>query len=457
MNKNQNEVMIKSFNGLDKRAGAEENTLIELKNISSKHFPSLKTRCGRKKLFTAPNGEEILSLFVSSKIYVTTNKNGHTVLYSGDSIDNLTAVFEANDDELASSVITRFNNKVCIFNLKTALDTQTLMVASDTTMDYPSRYEAPTFNDVVVFENRVIGCRKKQLRGCKLGNIAVWEEKEEDGKDRAFLKNFELKSEFTACKTYKNRAVFFTKDEMFELRGTNADSFDLIKIADVGCINKEAICEVDGMLYFVSKEGVMRYSGNTPIIVSDSICDKVYRASNGGRAALGAGVHTLYALFDDQKGKRLYTFNTEKGIWAKEDDFAAVCFEKIEGFSFGATKEAIYSLDGDEADDIFENDKDSFEWEIITQDIHSYCTQKKRGSKIIFRIENEKTTRTEVYVSLDRGEFELVGAVISEGAKTVCLPLNQKEYDSIRIKLRGRGECSIPYISRVYSFGGEAV
>ncbi len=452
----QNTFQISAFEGIDRRIGAGENTLFHTKNMSVQDLPVLSTRRGRKKVFEAEQGETITGIFSLDRAYMTTAIGGKTRLYYGDDFSSLTCGFTSNDDELVTSMLCFFDNKLCLFNLKTAVGEQTLLVSSVSTLDFPTRYEAPSFNDVTVFAHRVIGCRRRQLRACRYEDISNWnaDDLPEDPTQGAFFKNFETKSDFTACTTYKNRAIFFTSDEMYELYGKDPTQFELVKIADIGCINRFALGEVDGALYFVSKEGVMRYSGTVPVMISDSLCDVPLPKSENYQAALGGSGRTVYVRFWGRDGNSLYTYNTETKLWSREDDFAGICCVNYEGRSFFASENALWELEKDYDEDPVGNDGADFSWEVVTQDIHHYCPPEKRSSRLDFYIKQQKVARLDIYAAYDGGDFELLKSVISGGNRVVSVCLNKREYQSIRIKICGTGEAQIHYISRVFSLGG---
>ncbi|MEE1279468.1 MAG: hypothetical protein UHH95_01385 [Oscillospiraceae bacterium] len=447
---------ISAFEGLDRRVGAGEKTLYHTKNMSVRDLPILSTRRGRKKLFTPQAGEKVTGIFCFDKAYMTTSYNGRTRFYYGDDFSSLTLAFTSEADELITSLMCVFDNRVCLFNLKTELGSKNTIHATPSTMSFASRYEVPDFVDVTVYAGRVIGCRRKQLRGCAYGDFSAWDSTAvyDDPTERAYFKNCETKSNFTACTTYKNRAIFFTADEMYELYGNNPDQFNLVKIADVGCVSRFALCEVDGKLFFVSKEGVMKYTGTVPVMISDSLCD-VPRADAGKySAALCGSGRTLYVCYKGNEDSSFYTYNTEMGLWSKEDDFMGKSGASMFGRSFFASEDGVWELEKSYSEDAENNDGASFDWEIVTQDIHHYRPVKKRSACIDFYLIQPRKTRVCVYAAYDGGDFELVRALLPHTNGAICIPLGNRDFQSIRIKICGSGEAQIHYLSRMFSLGG---
>ena len=443
---------ISAFEGLDRRVGAGENTLLHTENMSAGNLPVLSTRKGRKKLFTSETGEKITGIYGLDMAYMTTEFEGHTRLYAGKDFSSLECVFTSSDDELVSSLLCKFGTRVCVFNLKTSADDGSMVGVILTAPTNPTRFPAPTMNDVMVYANRIVGCRKNQIRACAEGDVNNWDYREqgEDPTLAAYYSKHELKSDFTACTTYKNHAIFFTSDEMFEFYGSDPTQFDLVKIADVGCINRKALCEVDGELYFVSKEGIMKYSGSVPVKVSDELCN----IPNGTETALSGAGRTLYVKFDGERECSLYSYNTEIRIWTREDDCAVVDLTNYVGHAYLATETELFKLAVDVCEDGENNDGAYFPWEFILQENHNYCPYKKRSVRLDFYLKQPFTNKISVYAAYDGGDFSLVQTVSNKKNGVVSVLMRPRAYDSIKIKVSGKGQADIHYLTHTFSLGG---
>ncbi len=446
-------LIINEFNGLDKRPAAKLNTLSEASGISSENFPALTTRKGRRNVFSAPSGETITGIFSYDKVYVTTARAGITRLYYGDDFSSLSLLYTSQAKDKISSMLCVFDNNICLFNLRD-ISEESLMVSTITAIDMPLRISAPVFNDVVVYKNRVFGCRKKQIRACANDDVTDWDytaESEIPG-DRAYFQKFETKSEFIACTAYKNHALFFTADEAFELYGDDADSFGFQKIADLGCVNRLAVCEVGGVLYFLSKEGVVRYDGSSISLISDAACDpNLY----DDEAVFGGGGRTLYVKIYGKTNNCLYTYDTQSKLWSREGLFRGYCSAFAGGKVYFTDGDSIYKMDTSYEDEPLDNDGNSFYWEAVTQDIHLDNPRKKHASKVSVYIKRAIAGRVELDIAYDNGGFRKLGSFFTEGSQTICIPLPSTQSDKLKIKVSGWGEAQIGYISFEYTLGGE--
>lgn len=76
----------------------------------------------------------------------------------------------------------------------------------------------------------------------------------------------------TALVSMSDRLVIFKNRSMWALFGTDIDTFQLVKIANVGCPSQQAVTVADGGLYFYSwGNGLMSYDGNIPQVVSTNL------------------------------------------------------------------------------------------------------------------------------------------------------------------------------------------
>lgn len=75
---------------------------------------------------------------------------------------------------------------------------------------------------------------------------------------------------FTAIAAFDGKVAVFTNKSMLTVRGTELP-FTLSYVADCGCFSMDALAVCGGALYFVSENGVMRYSGGSLSRISDPL------------------------------------------------------------------------------------------------------------------------------------------------------------------------------------------
>lgn len=449
---------ISQFSGLDTRVGATAGSLKEQKNMSSVALPCLSTRLGRKKVYTKRRDEEIVAAYFFDKAYVMTVLNGAmTQLYCGDDFSSLERVFGANISETPSSLMHRFNRTICIFNAKDVLTGTSLISSPLAAIDKPSRTDAPDFTDVMTYAGRVVGCRKNQIRTCAYDNLYDWDHEKamEDLTLRAYLKNFPVNSDFTACTTYKNHAIFFTEDEMFELYGENPIEFELVKIADVGCVNRNSLCECDGTLYFISREGIYSYNSASPKKISNQITMLPVPSENGFEAAIGGAGGVIYASYLTESGRKLYTYDVEHKAFAQEDGIEVIDIIGKFGKTYLVTRDNVYEAGCEYKKGDTNNDGKEFAWEVVTAPIYANTKTLKRTVNISAFVEQKHSSDVEVYISFDDGDFELVRRELFYGCKEISVSLGDRHYQKLVIKIKGKGEAKVHYIGQSYVSGGD--
>jgi len=439
------ETQLSEFSGLDKRINAKQNTLSFCENISPNAFPMVITRDKRKSVFLR-DGEKITGMYYSDRAYVTTTQNGNTRLYYGDDFDSLKLGYTSAEGEKQTSLMCSFDGKICLFNLRTELGSQSMMTAPVTVLDYPTKIAAPNFTDVTVFANRVIGCRGQQIRACATADISDWnyENQNVPETDRAILKNLKLTSNFTACTTFQNKALFFTENEMFEFHGKNSMQFELMKIANVGCVNRNSLCEMDGKLYFLSDEGVMCYSGSMPQNISAPICD----APKNNSGVLCAAASKVYVCFEGKSGFNIYVYSTQSKAWSREDSLKVISACSHNGKNFLATEREIFNANS-------EGSSEEIEWQIETTDIYCASESIKKRAKLELCAEGGKLAKLEAYIKFDNDEYEMLCTSLFGGVKYFCLPISRENFNKYKIKLCGKGDFKLCSMNFSYSLGGE--
>lgn len=452
---NREKSAISQFSTFDARLYADITSPICEKNMSARSIPILATRQGRSQDFKIPfESETILGAYSYGDAYILSSYFGTTSLYCGDNFSSLKRIFVGKATERATSLMLMFDNDICLFNFKDSETGTNLLVAPIGALDFPNRVDCPDFVDVTVYKDRVFGCRKKQVRACACGDVIDWNQNAtpEDIGSRSYLKNFAVNSEFTACTTYKNRVIFFNDSEMFELSGSDSDDFDMVKIANIGCVNRQSVCEIDGVLYFVSREGVMSYTGTAPKKISASIDDAPIRTEAGYDSVIGGASGVLRASFDGRSGKKMYVYDIEKNTWAVEDDIKVLSIVGRNGETYFVTETEVLSADARYQN---ESDADEFDWQITTRPIYSYTPRQKRASTLEVYIDRPKNERIDISISFDGGEFRKVYTDVFSGARELSIPLPESDFQKMQIKIEGKGQASIHYIGQTYIQGGQ--
>jgi len=445
-----NEISIDSFNGIDKSSAAEKNSVFEAYNISSEAMPRLKTRSGRKKIFSLSDGTSFKRLFSFDRAYFTAAYNGGMRLFRSRTFDTIVLVYTSKENELLSDVLCKFDDCLCIFNIK-KLDGkhfEALMLYDNDTGE-KARVKLPYFEDAITYKNRIFACADRKVYACAYNDATNWdtEELRTDIQNRAVTLTESSKAAFVTCTVHKNTALFFTSRELYRLKGSDAESFALEKVDDFGCISKNSLCSCNGALYFMSQKGLAKYGSGKVEFIDFPLS---LNASDVKSAVLCAGKKTVYVLVETEHGKEMYTYNTQNGGFACEESINAVGATSYLGNPYFMDESTIYEF---EVPYSLANEKNELNWQVETQ---KFCCNlsRSRGSKINLGICVEKGGLAEVLIDVDDSGWQVISTIL-EGEKDVCIPLPISDFKSIRIRIKGVGQGEISFIKLEYYKGAE--
>jgi hypothetical protein len=196
---------------------------------------------------------------------------------------------------------------------------------------------------LTVHANRVYGAKSTSLYFCALRDSDDWSTAGDAGQIQVETPDGD---EVTGLVTYANHVIYFTENSMHELYGTGPHNYSFQTLSNsIGCVNNRTIKEVNGILYFLGRDGVYAYDGGTlPKIISEKVKKHIDEATFANACA---GVYKdIYYLYT---GSVVITFS--KGIWNVEDDAGVVEFVNLNGVLYGLTADGITEMvdaDGDE-------------------------------------------------------------------------------------------------------------
>jgi hypothetical protein len=66
-------------------------------------------------------------------------------------------------------------------------------------------------------------------------------------------------------------AVLFKQRTFWLLFGNDPATFIVIKAADIGCVSQQSVCNCQGVVFWLSEEGVYQFDGNTPLYIGEKV------------------------------------------------------------------------------------------------------------------------------------------------------------------------------------------
>ena len=297
-------------------------------------------------------------------------------------------------------------------------------------------------------ENRLWGCTDRGIYASKLGDPFNWNVY--DGLDTdAWAWEPGSAGAFTGCVAYRGYATFFKEDRIYKIYGSAPSEYQAMGSASLGlapgCANSLAIA--GETLFYMSRSGVMAYTGGIPQSVGLELGDEPFEAAVAGSDGL------RYYMSACRDGAwEMYVYDTRFDLWHKEDHLHALGFARRDG--------GLYCLDS--AGDLWEidarePDEEDVEWFAEFGDFYDSEPNKKGVSKLQIRLELENGAVMGAYLQFDSdGVWRPAGTVAGEGAKrSYYLPVVPRRCDHYRLKLTGTGECRIYSIVRERYVGSE--
>lgn len=279
----------------------------------------------------------------------------------------------------------------------------------------------------VVYNNRIVGVTGSDIRASALGDFTNFHEfADEAGNPSAtgaYATDVGSAGDFTGICAYNNVLLLFKKNIVYEMYGSMP--YTISELCNTGCIDNDSIVSIDGVLYWVSPKGVVRYSGGVPQVISTQLdinTDSVAKAGTDGRK---------YYVYD---GFKTYVYDTYYRMWHIEDDKnVKMRFNHINDL-YSVYDDGIYKLNsGNEA----------VEWEFETKDFTFQSAERKNLSKLWIRADMPKQSRLEVYARQDGNKWQRVAVKTAERDEMFDFKLRIKKCDSFALKFKGKGDVHI--------------
>ena len=329
----------------------------------------------------------------------------------------------------------------------------------------------PDMDWVTESNNRLWGCKYglsggqvvNEIRCSALGSFRVWKRFMGNSQD-SWVASVGTDGPFTAAVTQKGYPVFFKENVIHQVYGNTPGSFQVNSTVCRGCQDgsgKSAVV-VNEQVYYKSRRDVMMFDGSMPVSVSDNLGGVLYHNARAG--AMGRKYYIN--MQDKANAWHLFTFDTEKAVWYREDNFHALGFGQAEDelYAIDAENNTLVAMGGSMG-----TPEDDFEWmadfglngiRYMPADNGIYVREDNAGSRYISRFNIRmylaETARCELSIMYDSsGEWIRMGEIRGSRMKNMMIPVIPRRCDHLRFRLCGRGDCRIYSIGRVTEVGSD--
>lgn len=232
----------------------------------------------------------------------------------------------------------------------------------------------------------------------------------------------------TGIATLREALVLFKEDSLTLVTGNYPAIMSSSTMACHGLSaeNRRSVAVANESVYYLSYNGVYRFSGGIPECISKD-------AKITGTDAVGASDGNKYwlSLLEDDGKYALYVYDIPLGLWHKEDDVHIISFVMIDGDMYGATETEIYNLNAQRTNE---------EWEAeFWYDEGTHRKKKYNGFHL-----RGKAGLSEVLIKADDGEWQAIHW--SEDKLDFKFP--PIECEELSIKIKGKGICEIKSLDR---------
>lgn len=311
--------------------------------------------------------------------------------------------------------------------------------------------KVPDLEYVLEYNNRLYGTAGNTIYASKLGDPTNWFFYATGTADASYAVAVSTDGEFTGIAPLPNQIVFFKENCIHKLYGYKPSNYQLITTQNVFGLEKgseKSIQLINNTLYYKSREGIMAYTGDSPVLLSPNFgSDRYYDAVAGTDKA--KYYVSMKKIGDGSR--HFFVYDISKELWCEEDSTNANSFAFIDNKllyvdnTTGDIKEAV----GEEGH-IKEGD---VEWYARFGDYDEFIDNRKVYSKMQMRLSMAEHTRVQVWISVDGGAWESVCRVETEDHRAVELPIIPRRCDKFGILITGRGYVKIESLTRTVREG----
>lgn len=326
---------------------------------------------------------------------------------------------------------------------------------------------SPDFDEgkIVEMQNRLWCCSSEnnEIYCCKQGDERNWQAYSDGISTDSWAMTCGKEGKFTGIATRGDSVIFFKENYALKIYGTKPSNFTLAEynVPGVEIGSEKSLVNINSTLFYLGHNGIYAYqSGSLPALISEeSLWGHTYKNAVGGRHG---NKYYISAERDDGE-QELLVYDTDKGLWHKEDDTKMIDCTTYNGVLYwlDETKENI--MCPDKADNLLvDNTKyeyqqeDCFEWSAETGDLYDSEFNVKNIGKIRIGIKSEKGAKVSLFVQYkDNGEWRKVSEMLYSEKKPRVFAVALRRAEYLRLKLAGTGQVEIYGIDIEHSRGSD--
>jgi hypothetical protein len=192
--------------------------------------------------------------------------------------------------------------------------------------------------------NRVWGCSEdgREIRCSKVGELNNFSDYAA-GAASSWFCEVGSDGKFCGIIPYNDALFAFKENHVHVVYGTTPQNFSMEKtFTGCGCIDGRSITVSNNALYWLGYNGIYRYTGNSPKLISENL-NKKYKSG----IAFSDNRKVFFNLTDYEGNKELLSFDTEKGLWHKYSYIDFIGGFSHDGKLYAYTTTEVYEIYGE--------------------------------------------------------------------------------------------------------------
>lgn len=320
----------------------------------------------------------------------------------------------------------------------------------------------PEMDYVVELGNRLWGCRYvnspgtsasvNEIYACALGDFKNWNRFMGLSTD-SYVASRGCDGEWTGAVAYLDMVVFFKADhiEIVHPSTTGAHRIETLHVNGTGVAPRsgQSVVVVDNVVYYHGLFGFYAFTGNVPQKISNQLGENVYSDAVAGELN---GVYYVCVTDTLTNERHLFTYDTKRGIWYREDEIDIKCFARngneLYFVNWQDRSDVVYIPEEPVYDrDLFcvrgtQGTKEPVTWIAVTHDFAYSHIENKNAKRVYVRANVTAGRKMKVSISYDSSYvWEDVGEIVGDGVhKYVDFPIVPARCDHYRLKFECDGD-----------------
>ena len=317
----------------------------------------------------------------------------------------------------------------------------------------------PAMDFIIENDNRLWGCRYglnndgevvNELYSCKLGDFRNWNVFMGISTD-SYAVSLGSDGQFTGAITHAGQPLFFKENCLHKVYGQIPANFQVQTTAcrgvQKGC--EQSLAIVNEILFYKARHAVCSYDGSLPVEASAALGEERYEY------AVAAAHGNKYYISMRKTGtaeRRLFVYDTAKGMWHVEDDLNAYLFCSCRDELYCATEDnRIIAMLGSG-----EGYEEPVPWMFETGILGASLPDKKYLVKLNIRLVLEPSSSMNILAQYDSvGPWVNLGFITGTDLRSFTIPVKPRRCDHLRLRVEGEGKGMVFSITKTYSHGSD--